>query len=106
MENHFRLKYEDKSSWAEFKEDLKTHFRNELLNIRFKYSEKTPKFHIIYQSKELKFTITWLEEGLDLLCESQENLSAEIKEPLSEIYDMLELFGGKLESGNRPEEWL
>ncbi|MFX0091787.1 MAG: hypothetical protein ACFFBD_08490 [Candidatus Hodarchaeota archaeon] len=105
MENKsFKIQFSDKSVWHEMKEDFKSQIKD--LEIRYDYSEKKPEFNILYKSSSVKIKIIWVKEGgLTMELIANENLKEEEIEGLSQIFDMLMLFGGELVSGSRPEEW-
>lgn len=99
----FSLRFSDKSSWNEFKEDFKVILREK--NIKFKYSEKTPNFHILYQSDSIKIRIDWEEETLLVTLIAAENIGTEEISSCHEIFDLLQLFSGELKKGFSPYEW-
>ena len=100
---YFEMEFADKSAWNEMKSDLKDIFKE--IGIKYQYSGKTPLFHVIYESSKVKVEVSWAENSLFINMGSHDFLPPEDISKLSEIYDLLELFGGQLVSGLRPEEW-
>ncbi len=99
----FSLRFSDKSTWNEFKEDLKVTLREN--NIQYKYSEKVPTFHIVYQSELIQIRVAWEEESLLFTLIAKEEIATEEISVCSEIFDLLTLFSGKLEEGLSPYNW-
>ncbi|MFX0117184.1 MAG: hypothetical protein ACFFB3_21745 [Candidatus Hodarchaeota archaeon] len=99
----YEMKFADKSSWNEMKSDLKALFSD--IGIKYQYSGKTPLFHVVYGSKTVAVEVTWADDGLYINLTSREFPSDENIPKLSEIFDLLELFGGEKVSGSRPEKW-
>ncbi|MHA2232236.1 MAG: hypothetical protein ACXAB4_07080 [Candidatus Hodarchaeales archaeon] len=99
----YEMKFADKSSWNDMKSDLKALFNE--IGIRYQYSGKTPQFHVIYESENVVVEVTWAEDGLYLNLRGREKPLEENLIKLSEIFDLLELFGGEIVAGSRPEEW-
>ena len=99
----FSLRFSDKSSWNEFKEDLKVILREN--SIKFQYSEKTPIFHILYKNDSIRIRIDWEDETLLVTLIAIENIGTEEISSCHEIFDLLQLFSGVLEKGISPYEW-
>ncbi len=99
----FTLKFDDKSEWSNFKEDLKSILRER--DIKYQYSEKVPTFHILYQSQEIRLRIDWQDDSLIVNLQISQPLTAEIQDACNEIYEILLLFGGNLINGNSPYDW-
>ncbi|MFX0085405.1 MAG: hypothetical protein ACFFAU_07000 [Candidatus Hodarchaeota archaeon] len=99
----FTLRFSDKSTWNEFKEDLKATLREN--NIQYQYSEKVPVFHIIYKSELIQIRVAWEEETLLFTLIAKDQISAEEISVCSEIFDLLTLFSGELEEGISPYNW-
>lgn len=102
--NHFEMLFDDKSIWKDFKEELKELFKP--LGIKYQYSLESPSFHILYESPSIEVKIYWQKDGkLSLKLSAKKQVSEDEKSSLSEIYDMLTLFNGKIIAGNRPEQF-
>ncbi len=101
--NFFSLRFHGRNAWNEFKEDLKTIFRN--YNIKFQYSEKSPAFYVRYKSNKIDVKVTWEEDSLLFNLEAELNLDQENLNGCVEIYDLLILFSGKLIAGTEPYHW-
>ncbi len=104
QDNFFTLQFSDKAEWKNFKEDLKSIFREH--EIKYQYSEKTPNFHILYKSNKILIRIDWKDDQLIVNCQTQEGkLSPENLVICNEIYDLLLLFEGEQIAGTSPYEW-
>lgn len=104
-ENHFEMHFDDKNVWKEFKEEIKELFKP--LGIKYQYSLESPTFHILYESPSIEVKIYWLKDGkLTLNLNVKKQLNKDDISLISEIYDMLTLFDGKLVTGKRPEEFI
>ncbi len=98
----FSLRFQDRNAWNTFKEDLKVIFRNH--QIKFQYSEQSPKFYIRYKSNSINIIVTWEEDSLLFLLESF-NFEPETLNTCIEIYDLLILFSGEIIDGTEPYNW-
>lgn len=85
------------------KSDLKMLFSE--MGIKYQFSEKTPVFRVVYGSAAIIVDVSWAVDGLFFKLQARETPSADHLSKLSEIYDLLELFGGELIAGSRPEKW-
>ncbi len=103
QDNFFTLQFSDKAEWKNFKEDLKSIFREH--EIKYQYSEKNPNFHILYKSNKVLIRIDWKDDQLIVNLQTQEKLGPENLTACNEIYDLLLLFGGELLTGISPYEW-
>ncbi|MFW9778675.1 MAG: hypothetical protein ACFFE8_07445 [Candidatus Heimdallarchaeota archaeon] len=102
--NHYSVRFTDKNSWNEFKEDLKPILREQ--RIKYQYSEKTPTFHILYKSPEINFKVIWEEDGgLLVSLQAGSEINKENVLVCREIYDLLLLFSGELVEGKNPYDW-
>ncbi len=99
----FSVRFSDKSSWNEFKEDFKVILREN--SLKFQYSEKTPIFHILYKNDSIKIRIDWEDETLLVTLIAIESIGTEEISSCNEIFDLLQLFSGVLEKGISPYEW-
>ena len=99
----FSLRFSDKLTWNEFKDDLKVLLREN--EIKFQYSEKTPQFYVLYKSNQIEIRVTWEEDTLLVTLLAEKNLDANQMVVCHEIYDLLILFTGQLEKGKSPYEW-
>ncbi|MFW9855067.1 MAG: hypothetical protein ACFFFG_08395 [Candidatus Thorarchaeota archaeon] len=103
--NHYSVRFADKNSWNEFKEDLKPILRER--KIKYQYSEKTPSFHVFYKSPEINFKVIWEEDGgLLVSLQAGSEISEETLLVCREIYDLLLLFSGELVKGKNPYDWI
>ena len=101
--NLFTLQFSDKAEWNNFKEDLKSIFRNQ--EIKYQYSEKAPNFYILYKNNQVTIRIDWKDDQLFVNLKTEPELSTENLEACNEIYDLLLLFEGELVAGSSPYEW-
>ena len=99
----FSVRFSDKNIWKDFKDDMKVILKEN--EIKFQYSEKTPTFHILYQSDVIKIRVAWEEETLLFALQAEKDITPEQIEACREIYDLLILFSGTLEDGYSPYEW-
>ena len=99
----YTIAFDDKAVWGEFKEDLKAILRE--YSIKFQYSEKSPVFHLLYKSSSIKLVVKW-EKDDSLVCRLElTQLSPEDISACTEIFEILQLFSGKLVEGTEPYEW-
>jgi hypothetical protein len=99
----FKIRFNDRVIWNDFKADLKSTFQEH--GIKFQYSEKTPTFFVFYKSNEIKIRVVWEDEALIFLLQTERNLNSEQIAVCKEIYDLLILFEGELVDGNSPYNW-
>ncbi len=102
-EKYYKIRFADKAEWNNFKEDLKNILREN--QIKFQYSEKTPTFHILYKSNQIRLRIDWRDEDLIVMLKSLEDISPEDLNACNEIFDLLNLFSGELIDGTTPYDW-
>jgi hypothetical protein len=102
-EHFFTLHFSDKAEWNNFKEDLKSIFRNQ--EIKYQYSEKAPNFHILYKNNQVMIRIDWKDDQLHFNLKTLAKLNKENLQACNEIYDLLLLFEGELKAGSSPYEW-
>jgi hypothetical protein len=101
--NSFTLRFSDKAEWNNFKEDLKSIFREN--QIKYQYSEQSPTFHIVYKSSDIHVRIFWKDEILIVNLKTSTSINSEVREVCNAIYDLLLLFGGELQEGTSPYDW-
>ncbi|MHA2224749.1 MAG: hypothetical protein ACXAC8_06070 [Candidatus Hodarchaeales archaeon] len=101
--NSFSLRFSDKLTWNEFKDDLKVILREN--EIKFQYSEKTPQFYVLYKGNHIEIRVTWEDDTLLFTLLAKKNLNVDQTSACHEIYDLLILFSGRLEKGTSPYEW-
>ena len=99
----FTLKFNDKSEWNNFKEDLKSILREH--EIKYQYSEKVPTFHILYKNESIRLRVDWKDDILVINLQISHPLSPENQEACNEIYELLLLFEGELIDGASPYDW-
>ncbi|MHA1973865.1 MAG: hypothetical protein ACTSW1_12785 [Candidatus Hodarchaeales archaeon] len=100
--NYFTISFSNKSSWNEFKEDLKTILRE--YGVKYQYSEKIPTFFILYKGNNLSLKVIW-EKNDTLSCRlDRENDDENSVQASKELFDLLQVFGGKLIDGQSPYE--
>ena len=102
-EHYFTIKFDDKSEWNNFKEDLKNILRE--YEIKYQYSEKVPNFHILYKSNQVRIQITWKDETLLVNLRVTADIDSSDLSACNEIFDLLSLFSGTLVDGLSPYEW-
>jgi len=98
--DYFIITFPDKSSWNEFKEDLKTILRE--YGVKYQYSEKVPTFFILYKGNNLSLKVSW-EKDDSLSCRLERTgREDESVQASKEIFDLLQVFGGEISEGNSP----
>lgn len=103
QKNYYKIRFADKAEWNNFKEDLKNILREN--QIKFQYSEKTPNFHILYKSDQIRLQIDWRDEELIVNLLTLEDLTSQKLNACNEIFDLLNLFSGELIEGASPYDW-
>ncbi len=103
LKNYYKIRFADKAEWNNFKEDLKNILREN--QIIFQYSEKTPTFHILYKSDQIRLQIDWRDEELIVKLLTLEALTPQNSNACNEIFDLLNLFSGELIEGTSPYDW-